>query len=173
MTIDTPQPSEFNPFYAGYIGKVVERGPAGLLQDQVQSFETLRALSNTDAGYRYAEGKWTVKELLGHVCDTERLFSYRLLHIARGDQAPLAGMDENAWNATALHDRRAIADVAGEMIAVRRATIALVDSLDAAALARTGVANKFPISARALVWILPGHAQHHLDVLRERYGVTI
>ena len=173
MTIDTPQASEFNAFYAGYISKVQERGPVGLLQDQIQSFEKLRVLSDKDAGYRYAEGKWTVKELLGHVCDTERLFSYRLLHIARGDQAPLAGMDENAWNATALHDRRAITDVAGEMIAVRRATVALIESLDAAALARTGVANNFPISARALVWIMPGHAQHHLDVLRERYGIAI
>jgi uncharacterized damage-inducible protein DinB len=173
MTIDKPQPAEFNAFYAGYIGKVMERGPVGLLEDQVHTFEKLRVLSDADAGYRYAEGKWTVKELLGHVCDTERLFSYRLLHIARGDASPLAGMDENAWNAIALHDRRAIADVAGEMIAVRRATVALVASLDATALARTGVANKNPISARALVWILPGHAQHHLDVLRDRYAITL
>ena len=173
MTIDTPQAAEFNPFYSGYIGKVAERGPAGLLDEQIASFEKLRALPETTASYRYAEGKWTVRELLGHVCDTERLFSYRLLHIARGDQAALAGMDEKAWNANAPHDRRPLADVAGEMIAVRRATIALVASLDAAALARTGVANNFPISARALVWIMPGHAQHHLDVLRERYGVAI
>ncbi len=173
MTIDQPQAAEFNAFYAGYIGKVAERGPVALLQDQIKSFETLRSLSEQAAGSRYAEGKWTVRELLGHVCDTERLFSYRLLHIVRGDQAPLAGMDEKVWSANAPHDRRPLTEIADEMIAVRRSTVKLVESLDPEALARTGVANNFPISARALVWILPGHAQHHLDVLRERYRIEI
>lgn len=171
MTIDRPQASEFNPFYAGYIGKVTGRGPLDQLQDQTASFERLRRLSDEDAAKRYAAGKWSVKELLGHISDTERLFSYRLLHIARGDQAALAGMDEKAWSAVAPHDHRRIAALADEMLAVRAATVALIESLDAAALGRNGVANNYPISARALVWILPGHAQHHLDILRERYGV--
>jgi uncharacterized damage-inducible protein DinB len=172
MTIAKPQPSEFNEFYAGYIGKVQATGPLALLQAQIPAFEALGRLSDQDAGYRYAEGKWSVKEVLLHMSDTERLFSYRLLHVTRGDQAPLAGMDENKWMAAAPHQHRRISDVANEMIAVRRATIALVESLDEAAVARTGTANDFPISARALCWILPGHAQHHLDVLRERYHIT-
>jgi hypothetical protein len=106
------------------------------------------------------------------MADTERMFSYRLLHIVRGDQAPLAGMDENAWNAAAPHAQRHMQDLAAELICVRLATVALVGSIDADAMGRTGVANNFPISARALCWILPGHAQHHLQVMRERYHVT-
>lgn len=173
MTIDPPQTSEFNPFYAGYIGKVTADGPYDHLQAQIASFERLKRLSDQEAAHRYASGKWSVKELLGHLSDTERLFSYRLLHIARGDRAALAGMDEKAWSAAAPHDHRRILEIADEMVAVRRATVKLIESLDAAALARSGVANNHPISARALVWIMPGHAQHHLDVLRERYGVAV
>jgi uncharacterized damage-inducible protein DinB len=171
MTIDRPHTSEFNPFYAGYIDTVTADGPMDHLKDQIAGFERLRRLSDEDAAKRYAPGKWSVKELVGHMSDTERLFSYRLLHIARGDRAALAGMDEKAWSAVAPHDQRRLADVVDEMIAVRRATVKLIESLDEAALARSGVANNYPISARALVWILPGHAQHHLDILRERYGV--
>ena len=173
MTFERPQISEFNPFYAGYVDKVTADGPLDHLKDQLASFERLRRLSDEDAANRYAPGKWSVKELLGHMSDTERLFSYRLLHIARGDGAPLAGMDEKAWSAVAPHDQRRLPDLVDEMIAVRRATVKLVESLDAAALARSGVANSYAISARALVWILPGHAQHHLDILRERYGVAV
>lgn len=172
MTIERPGPAEFNEFYAGYIGKVPASGPRALLESQMTVFEKLRGLPEADAAYRYAAGKWSIKELVGHMADTERLFSYRLLHIVRGDQAPLAGMDEKAWNAAAPHARRAMNDVVGEMMAVRLATVALVGSIDTDALRRTGVANNFPISARALCWILPGHAQHHLDVMRERYNVT-
>ena len=172
MTIERPNASEFNAFYAGYIAKVPATGPLALLEGQVRTFEKLRGISEQDAEYRYAADKWSVKELVGHMADTERLFSYRLLHIVRGDQAPLAGMDEKAWSAAAPHARRSMRDVAAEMIVVRLATVALVGSIDADAMARTGIANNFPISARALCWILPGHAQHHLDVMRERYNVT-
>jgi uncharacterized damage-inducible protein DinB len=173
MTIDQPQTSEFNPFYAGYVGKVAAGGPFEHLNSQIASFERLKRLSDEEAAHRYAPGKWSVKELVGHMCDTERLFSYRLLHIARGDRAALAGMDEKAWSAAAPHDHRRILEIADEMVAVRRATVKLIESLDDAALARSGVANNYPISARALIWILPGHAQHHLDILRERYGVAV
>jgi uncharacterized damage-inducible protein DinB len=173
MTIAPPQTAEFNPFYAGYVGKVTADGPFDLLKDQIASFERLKRISDEQADHRYAPGKWSVKELLGHMSDTERLFSYRLLHIARGDRAALAGMDEKAWSAAAPHDRRRISEIADEMVAVRRATVKLIESLDDAALARSGVANNYPISARALVWIMPGHAQHHLDILRERYGVAV
>jgi uncharacterized damage-inducible protein DinB len=173
MTIDRPQTSEFNPFYEGYVGKVTSEGPFDQLKDQIASFERLKRLSDEQADHRYAPDKWSVKELLGHMSDTERLFSYRLLHIARGDRAALAGMDEKALSAVAPHDHRRISEIADEIIAVRRATVKLIESLDDAALARSGLANNYPISARALVWILPGHAQHHLDILRERYGVAV
>jgi uncharacterized damage-inducible protein DinB len=172
MTIERPQASEFNEYYARYIDKVPVTGPVALLRDQIAPFEKLRELPEQDAAHRYAEGKWSIKEVVGHMADTERLFSYRLLHIARGDAAPLPGMDEKVWSAVAPHATRSMRDVAGELLAVRRATLALVESIDADAVARTGVASNFPVSARALCWMLPGHAQHHLDVLRERYRVT-
>ena len=170
MMFNRPDASEFAPFYAGYIGKVPDSGPNGMLRAQLGSLEKLRYLSEDKANYAYADGKWTVKEVIGHVADGERVFSYRLTRIARGDSTPLAGFDENAWAKAAPHRKRRIADVVDEMIAVRRSTIALVESLDDAAIANRGVANNNPVSARAICWIMAGHTQHHLDMLRERYG---
>jgi len=171
MTITRPAQSEFNPFYAGYVGKVSD--PVALLKEQIAVFEKLRGLTETAGDHRYAEGKWSVKELIGHMADTERVFTYRLLRIARADKAPLAGFDENAWAAVAPHARRRLADVVDELIAVRRSTLALIESLDDAAIANAGVANNSPVTARAICWIIPGHAQHHLGVLAERYGVAV
>ena len=171
MTINRPAPSEFAPFYAGYIGKVPESGPIKMLEEQIAEFDQLRALTEDKANHRYAEGKWTVKELVGHIADGERVFSYRLVRIARGDRTPLAGFDENAWAKTAPHGRRRLADVVNEMVAIRRSTLALIASLDEEAIGNTGVANNNPVSARALCWIMAGHAMHHLDILKDRYGV--
>jgi uncharacterized damage-inducible protein DinB len=171
MTINRPDPSEFASFYAGYIGKVPDSGPAVLLKEQINTLETLRHLSEDRANYAYAEGKWTVKELIGHTADAERVFSYRLTRIARGDKTPLAGFDENAWAKTAPHGKRRIADVVDELIAVRRSTLALIDSLDETSISNVGSANNNPVSARAICWIMAGHTKHHLDILAERYGV--
>ena len=173
MTITRPDQSEFAPFYAGYVGKVPDSGPVGMLTDQIAILEKLRALPEDQANYRYADGKWTVKEVIGHLADGERVFSYRLVRIARGDQTPLAGFDENAWAKTAPHPHRRMAAVADELIAVRRATLSLIDSLDETAIGNSGVANNNPVTARAICWIIAGHTQHHLGVLQERYGVKI
>ena len=168
-----PQEAEYAPFYAGYVGKVPAGGPRALLDDQIAAFTALRALPEEKGNYRYADGKWTVKELLGHMADTERVFGYRLLRIARNDQTPLAGFDENAWAANAPHGHRVLRDIADEMTAVRRATQALIWSLDEAAVSRQALANNKVITARALVWIIAGHAQHHLDILRDRYDLRL
>jgi uncharacterized damage-inducible protein DinB len=173
MTISRPDPSEFAPFYAGYVGKVSPPDPMEMLKNQLTVFERLRAMSNDQGNFQYATGKWTVKEVLGHMADTERVFTYRLVRIARGDQTPLAGFDENAWAAAAPHRHRNIAAVVDEMMAIRRSTLALVDSLDDGQVGNTAMANNKPVSARALCWIIPGHAQHHLDILRDRYQVKI
>lgn len=171
MTMTRPQPSEFASFYAGYIGKVPDSGPVGLMTDQIAELEKLRALPEDKSNHAYADGKWTVKEVIGHLADAERVFSYRLTRIARGDQTPLAGFDENAWAKTAPHGRRKMAAVVDELVAIRRSTLALIGSLDESSIGNTGVANNNPVSARAICWIIAGHTQHHLDVLRERYGV--
>jgi uncharacterized damage-inducible protein DinB len=171
MTITRPQPSEFAPFYAGYIGKVPDSGPVALLNDQIAALDALRALPDDKGNHAYADGKWTVKEVLGHLADAERVFSYRLTRIARGDQTPLAGFEENAWAKTAPHGRRKMSSIVDEMIAIRRSTLALIDSLDDATIGNSGVANNTPVTARAICWILAGHTKHHLDILAERYGV--
>ena len=173
MTISKPQDSEFAPFYAGYIDKVSTLGPVGLLESQLDAFDLLRKVPADESNHRYAHDKWSVKEVVGHVADAERVFSYRLLRIARADPTPLAGFDENAWALVAPHGKRPIAEVVEELIAVRRATITLVGSLDETALGNSGVANNNPVSGRAICWIIPGHAQHHLGILAERYGIPV
>jgi uncharacterized damage-inducible protein DinB len=171
MTMTRPDPSEFAPFYAGYVATVPDSGPVQLLQEQIAQLDRLRTLPEDKANHRYADGKWSVKEVIGHIADGERVFSYRLTRIARGDKTPLAGFDENAWAKTAPHGRRPIANVINEMVAVRRSTLSLIESLDEASLGNTGVANNNPVSARAICWIMAGHTQHHLDILKERYGI--
>jgi hypothetical protein len=171
MIITRPESSEFASFYSGYIGKVPDSGPEPLMREQIGSLEKLRYLSEDQANHAYAEGKWTVKELIGHVADAERVFSYRLTRIARGDNTPLAGFDENAWAKAAPHARRRIADVVDEMIAVRKSTLALIHSLDDSSIGNMGVANNNPVSARAICWIMAGHTKHHLDILQDRYGL--
>lgn len=167
-----PAPDEFASFYAGYIDRVPAAGPVAALEAQRSRIAALQALPESRATHRYADGKWSVKEVIGHVADAERVFAYRLLRIARADSTPLAGFDENQWAAAAPHHHRPVADVVKELLAVREATLALVDSLDEASLVRLTVANGRPVSGRALCWILAGHAQHHLAILHERYGVV-
>ena len=169
--IARPTADEFAPFYAGYIDKVPASGPVATLEAQRHAIGALATLPDDQASHRYADGKWSVKEVLGHLADGERVFSYRLLRIARADRTPLAGFDENAWAKTAPHAKRPMRKVADEMIAIRRSTLALIDSLDDTAIANQGVANNNPVSARALCWIIAGHAEHHLGILTERYGV--
>ena len=141
------------------------------MKEQIGELERLRGLAEDKANHAYAAGKWTVKELIGHVADAERVFSYRLTRIARGDKTPLSGFDENAWAKAAPHGKRKMTDVIDEMIAVRRATLTLVDSLDESTVSNVGLANNNSVSARAICWIMAGHTKHHLDILAERYGV--
>ena len=173
MIIARPYASEFAPFYAGYVGKVSPPDPTSMLGNQLTVFERLRSMGDDLGNFQYATGKWTVKEVLGHMSDTERVFTYRLVRIVRGDQTPLAGFDENAWAAAAPHGRRHITAVVDELVAVRRSTMALIDSIEDAQIGNSALANNNSISARALCWIIPGHAQHHLEILRDRYAVKI
>lgn len=169
--IAKPTPEEFAPYYTTYISKVPEAGPLPTLQAQRAEIEALAALPDDRATFRYAPGKWSVNEVLGHLADAERVFAYRLLRIARNDSTPLSGFDENQWAEVAPHHFRPVAEVVGELLAVRAASLALVASLDAVALTRQTVANNRPVSARAICWIMAGHTQHHLELLHQRYGV--
>ena len=173
MKSGRPTETEFAPYAKSDIDYVIGDDAVGVLA--AQGREVVALLESLDEesirGQRYAPGKWTVKEVIGHCADGERVFSYRLLRIARRDKTPLAGFEENEWAATAPHRHRPMAAVVDEFIAVRRSTLALIDSLDETAIASSGVANNNAVTARAICWILAGHARHHLTVLAERYGL--
>jgi hypothetical protein len=163
-------PGEYAAPYAGYIAAVGDADVLALLERQLETVaRLLGGVSESRAAHRYAPGKWSVKEVVGHLADTERVMAYRALRIARGDATPLAGFDENAFVHGAAFDRRSLGSLADEWAAVRRATLALVRPLDAAALQRIGSASGHPVSVRALVYIMAGHVAHHLGVLESRY----
>lgn len=170
--VTRPDASEYAPYYGTYVGKVPEGDLLHILEHQHRDTQALLSgLSEAKALHRYAPGKWSVKEVVGHLTDAERVFSYRALRFARGDAKPLQGFDENAWVPAGKFDARPLADLAAEFAAVRRATIALFKSLDAAALERRGVASDNAVSVRALAYIIAGHERHHVSILHERYGV--
>jgi uncharacterized damage-inducible protein DinB len=169
---DFPRPAtdEYAPFYAGYVAEVPEGDALDLLRHQADTMvATLRSLPAAQWRHRYAPGKWSVAEVLGHITDAERIFAYRALRIARGDQTPLASFDENAYMPTAGFDERAPAGLLAEYVAVREATLALFRGLPAGAGDRRGVASGAGVSVRALLYIIAGHERHHLRILHERY----
>jgi len=170
--IPHPAPDEYASFYAGYVAEA--EGKALPAAYGAQLDELLARLGGLEPGrgrHRYAEGKWSVQELVGHLCDAERVFAYRLLRIGRGDTTPLAGFEENAFVAAAGSDERTLPDLLEEFTALRRATILLAATLPPAAWTNRGTASGKVVSARALAAILYGHVAHHLQVLRDRYGV--
>jgi hypothetical protein len=165
-----PAAAEFNEFYGAYIALVPDGDVRELLEHQAaDSARYIRSRGDAWAMSRYAPGKWSVKEVINHVTDAERIFTYRALCIARGDQAQLASFDENAYVPLANSDARTATDLLEELAAVRAATMKLVRSFDAAAWARKGNASGHPITVRALAYIVCGHELHHLRILKERY----
>jgi uncharacterized protein (TIGR03083 family) len=172
MNVGRPAPDEIPPYIVDYIGKVPESDPIAVLAAQIEVTATLlRELSETDALKRYAPGKWSVKEIVGHLTDTERIVSYRALRIARGDETPLPAFDENAYVPPAKFDARPLADLVADLRTVRTATLALFRSFDADAWRRRGTASGKPISVRAIGYMIPGHERHHVDILKTRYGI--
>jgi hypothetical protein len=165
-----PGADEFAPYYARYIDAVPDGDVLDTLERQLEEMVALLdGFGEARAGHRYAEGKWSVKEVCGHIVDAERIFAYRALCVARGETKSLPGFDENAYVAGAGFDARTLNSLLGELTAVRRATLTLFRHLDASALSRRGTANDTPITPRALAWILAGHERHHQRILRDRY----
>lgn len=172
-TLSVPAAGEFAPSFQGYVSRVAAvADPIGELTRQRERVRRLLdALPEELGSYRYAADKWSVKQLVGHLADAERILPYRLLRVARGDQTPLPGWDENAYGETAGFDDRTLRDLIDDWTAARDATIALVRSVPSDAWGRSGTANHSPITARALLYIVLGHVEHHVHVLRERYSV--
>jgi uncharacterized damage-inducible protein DinB len=169
-----PEPGEYAPYYETYISKVKGNNILGVLEAQrLQMTQLFAARSERDGNFRYAPDKWTVKEVLGHVTDSERIFAYRALRIARGDQTPLHGFEQDDYVREGNSGERTLLDLAEEFALVRAATIALFKSLRKDAWARRGVANKNEVTVRALAFIVAGHELHHREILEERYFQAI
>jgi DinB superfamily len=168
-----PEPDEIPSHYVGYIKRVPESDPVMVLAAQIEDTAALlRGLSDTAALYRYGHDKWSIKEVVGHLADVERIMAYRALRIARGDTTPLPGFDENAYVPVAKFDSRSLADLLGEFRTARAATLALLRTFDAEAWLRRGIASGKPVSVRALAFMIPGHERHHVEILKTRYGVA-
>jgi DinB family protein len=172
MRIDRPAAGEYAPYFERYVSRVPEADALPVLERQrAEVREAFSGVPESKGGFRYAEGKWSVREMLGHVIDTERIFAYRALCIARGETAPLPGFEQDDYVAKAGHDGWTLPELLDDFDAVRRANVALLAHMDEAALRRVGTSSGHPTSVRAVAYILAGHVRHHLGVLAERYGV--
>jgi hypothetical protein len=175
--IARPAPDEHAPYHHPYIDAAGAALTAlgnedmlALLEAQMSDWRhLLHEVTESRAGFAYAEGKWTLGESLVHVSDTERVFGYRLLRIARGDRTPLPGFEQDEWVPESRARRRSLSDILAELIAIRHSTLALVHSLDETALTQRGIASGKEVSARALVWMIAGHMAHHLELTRTKY----
>jgi hypothetical protein len=171
--ISRPESQEAAVPFQRYITKVPTENIGAQLAEQLREVEQVfETVTDQDARFRYAEGKWSMKEIIGHLCDAERIFSYRLLRIARGDATPLPGFDENAYVPAARFDDRPLPMLLTEFRAIRMSTMSLVEGLPANGWSLWGEASGNPVTARALAYIIVGHVAHHLGVLRERYGLS-
>lgn len=176
MTTDVrarPNTTEYGSFYHGYVSLVPDGDVVDVLRDSGRTLhERVSAIPEDRGGHRYAEGKWSIRELIGHLVDAERIFTYRALRIARGDATPLPGFEENEYVRASGSDARTLASLVREQGVVREATVQLFESLPEEAWRRRGTASGASISVRALAYITAGHALHHFRILRERYGVV-
>jgi hypothetical protein len=167
-----PKDSDYASSYAAYVELVPEDDVLAAMAEQ--SSETQKLLASVDdaqGAFRYAEHKWSVKEVIGHLVDSERIFGYRALAIARGESTSLPGYDENEYVRTASFDTWRIGDLAESYALGRRTNLVFFSNLPEEAWDRLGLANEHPVTTRALAYIIVGHERHHLAVLKERYGV--
>lgn len=168
--ITRPAPDEFAPFYAPYIGALQEDDALEALEHGLQAMTSLLASVPPEReDFRYAPGKWSIREVVGHILDGERVFATRALTFARGDEGPLPAFDENVWARHSNAGSRPVADLAEEFALLRRANIAMIRSLPEDAPLRRGTASGHPVSVRAVLWIMAGHEAHHRRILEERY----
>ena len=165
--------TDYAPAFAGYVSLVPEEDIVSVIEQQ--SSETQKLIASLDESrsmYRYAEGKWSVKEVIGHITDAERVFGYRALCISRGDKNSLPGFDENEYMRNANFDNWRVGDLAESYALTRRANIVMFRNMREDAWDWRGIANNNEITVRALAYVIAGHERHHLRVLRERYQIS-
>ncbi len=172
--MNRPESSEYADYYANYISKVSGSDVLGVLESQrLQMLQLFTGRSERDGSFRYAPGKWTVKEVLGHITDTERIFTYRALRFARADQTPLPGFEQDDYVRSGAFGERTLAGLAEEFGAVRSASVGLFRSFNEDAWPRRGLANQKEMTVRALAFMTAGHQIHHRIILEERYFPAI
>ena len=165
-----PLEGEYAPYYGRYVSLVPDGPLPDLLEAGARATRALLGgLPTGAAGFAYAEGKWTILQVLAHVVETERVFAYRLLSVARGDPAALPGFDQDLWMANTSLDGVTLAALLNEFMAMRSGTVALLRRLTEADLARWGLASGHPVTARALAFMIAGHELHHQAILRREY----
>lgn len=170
MKIDQLPINEYPDFYAGYIGTLEN---VQLLEDlEISLHEFIKFVQNIPMDkfdYRYAEGKWTIKEIIQHLIDCERVFSYRALRFSRSDKTPLPGFDEDSYNKNTAGNLRSLQDLLTEMAVVRQSTLSLFKSFSQEQLIRAGFASEKKVSVRAIGFIIIGHQKHHQNIFEQKY----
>jgi uncharacterized damage-inducible protein DinB len=170
LKMKLPLEDEYPEFYSVYVKQIPHEGIIGLLKkgrDELQSY--IKTLSEDGGLFSYAEGKWSIKEVLGHMVDVERVHSYRAMCFARGETKSLPGFEQDDYVKKANFNSRSLSSIADELLQLRNANIALFESFDEETLERKGSANNYEISVRAFIFIIAGHELHHLKILKERY----
>lgn len=168
--LQRPKETEYPSYYVPYIQLVPEGDLVSNLENDLQdTVKLFEGLSEVESEFRYAENKWTIKEVLGHMADTERVMSYRLLRIGRGDQTPLAGFNENFYANGAKSNRLPIQNILDDFVAARKSSITLIKNMPEEAWENKGIANELEITASAVAYIIAGHALHHKKIITERY----
>jgi len=168
--MDRPDATEFAEYYNNYVSRIEGNGVIPILE--AQSAELRSALSDLPEGkgtHSYGDGKWTIKEVLSHIIDAERIFAYRILRISRGDETPIEGFEQDGYIETSNANNRPFAELLEEFELQRKSNLLLLKNIDAAGSQRMGTASGFPVSVRALAYISAGHVRHHLGILNERY----
>jgi len=167
-----PADNEYGEYYHKYV-KGLDDSP---LNDHLQKQKTtllqmFEKLSEEQAAFRYAEGKWSVKQVIGHMIDTEQIFCYRAISFARGENQSLPGYDQDAYVENARFDELSVERLIRRYSATRELTLSLIDSMNEAELTKKGLANNNPVTVRAIFWIIAGHENHHIRFFREKYGL--
>ncbi len=165
-----PKPEDYDAIYSGYISLIGDDDIIEVLKEQRKTSEKfLKTFTEKQGNYSYADGKWTVKEVLGHVIDTEKIMAYRALSFARGEKQSLPGFEQDDYVAESNFNKRSLADLINEFITIRESNIILFKSFNEEILIRRGTASESEVTVLALIYIIAGHEKHHMKFLKERY----
>jgi len=170
--LSKPLENEYAEFFSSYVSLITEADILSVLSGQPAELRQLvHGVTGEREHYRYASGKWTIREVVSHMIDAERVFAYRAFCISRGESASLPSFDENEYAAQSRSDNVPLAELVDEFSTVRKSNLPFLSRLDESNWKRLGAAGKNPISVRALAFIMAGHVRHHCTILKERYGV--